>query len=52
MDVHFIQAVGPTVILIGVLIGGVILLAGFVLDWRRAQQVGPGPLNGRPQIPS
>jgi hypothetical protein len=52
MDVQFVEAIGPTVTLIGVLVGAVVLLAGFVLDWRRAQQVGPGPLNGRPQIPS
>jgi len=52
MSLSFIESAGPYFVLVGVLISGVTLLAGYVLDWIRADQVGPGPLDGRSQTPS
>jgi len=52
MSVEFIDAIGPYLVIVGVATACAMLLAGFVLDWIRAHTVGPGPLNGKPQIPS
>ena len=52
MSVYFIDAIGPYFVLVGVAISCAMMLAGFVLDALRADRVGPGPLNGKPQIPS
>jgi hypothetical protein len=52
MSLPFIESAGPYFVLVGVLVAGIILLAGYVLDWIRAEEVGPGPLNGRSQTPS
>ena len=52
MDVYFVEAVGPYLVLVGVVIGSGMMLVGYVLDWIRSEEVGTGPLNGRPQITS
>lgn len=52
MDLYFIDAAGPYFVIVGVLISGVMLVAGYVLDWVRSDRVGPGPLDGRSQTPS
>jgi len=52
MDLSFIESAGPYFVLAGVLVAGIMLLSGYVLDWIRSDQVGPGPLNGRSQTPS
>jgi len=52
MDLHFIETAGPYFVVVGVLLSGAVMLAGYVADWRRSDRVGPGPLNGRSQKPS
>ena len=52
MSLPFIESAGPYFVIAGVLVGGSMLLAGYVLDWIRSDEVGPGPLNGRSQTRS
>lgn len=52
MSLHFIESAGPYFVLVGVLIAGVTLIAGYVIEWIRSDRVGTGPLNGRSQTPS
>ena len=52
MSLPFIESAGPYFVLVGVLVAGSTLLAGYVLDWIRSDRVGSGPLNGRSQTPS
>jgi len=52
MSLSFIEFAGPYFVLVGVLLSGIMLLSGYVLDWIRSDQVGPGPLDGRSQTPS
>ena len=51
MSLAFIETVGPYFVLVGTLLCGIILLVGYLLDWQRAERVGPGPLNGMSQTP-
>ncbi len=51
MSLQFIESAGPYFVLVGVVVSGSILLAGYVLDWIRSDRVGSGPLNGRSQTP-
>ena len=52
MDVYTIQAIGPAFTTVATLIAGVILISGYVLDWSRADRVGPGPVAAEDQNPS
>ena len=52
MSLHFIESAGPYFVIVGVLVSGILLLAGYVIDWVRSDEVGPGPLNGRSQTRS
>ncbi len=52
MDVHTIQAIGPAFITAATLISGIILVSGYVIDWVRADRVGPGPVAAEDQNPS
>ena len=52
MDVHTIQAIGPAFVTAATLISGIILVSGYIMDWVRADRVGPGPVAAQDQNPS
>ncbi len=52
MSLHFIESAGPYFVMVGVLVAGIILIAGYVIEWNRSDRVGTGPLNDRSQTPS
>jgi hypothetical protein len=44
-----IARIGSLFVLIGTILSGLMMLAGYMLDWSRADKAGPGPLVARDQ---